>query len=327
METKSKIRLFVLLTVATVAVGLALHSCKEDESLSQITGTVTYAEDLPADGAIVKISSDALGTIEINTVVANASGQYLITGLKNGTYYLSARYNTENVNNLKSAGYNFATSSPVEVSVSGNIVQDLALANATGGTDIINTYDGTWTFDKVHSGVNWSTAYQGDNADLTGKFTSFKVDIAFDESNPEATVIEAWVQLSSANTGEPGRDDLGHCLNGYLGVETDTMADGTYFVSDPNTDTAFFNSTGVKVYGDGYLSSGSLTFRGITKSIDLLFLYTGQADYSADGDGTGIRGGFSGEFKFNAITDFLVTSTSIADLINVKVNANYRKSN
>ena len=190
---------------------------------------------------------------------------------------------------------------------------------------MVNTGDGSWYFDKAHSNINWETAYLGENALLTGKFTSFNIDIDFDESNPEATTIDAWVQLSSALTGEPGRDYLGGCLNGYLGVVLDTLPGGDHYISDKSTDTAYFKSVSVSIFGDGYKAIGDFTFKKIAKSVDLYFHYIGQADYSSEGDGSNVRGGFSCEFEFLAITDFQVTSTSIGDKINVKINANYRK--
>jgi polyisoprenoid-binding protein YceI len=299
--------------------------CTKDAS--SISGTVTYLDAIPADGAIVTLSSDEAGETVISSVVCAADGHYTIPGLLEGTYYLRANYNTANVNNLKAAGFNFATSEAVGVEVSGDVSQDLSMVNAAAGTDVINTVDETWTFDKAHSNINWSTAYVGENALLTGKFNSFSIDVNFDEANPTATTISASVQLSSANTGEPGRDNLGNCLNGYLGVVTDTLNDGSYFVSDESTDVATYVSKTVSEYGDGYKAVGDFTFKGITKSVDLFFNYIGQADYSADGDGSNIRGGITGEFEFLALSDFLVTSTSIGDKINVKVNANFRKAN
>lgn len=201
------------------------------------------------------------------------------------------------------------------------------------GSDVINTTDGTWSLDKSHSNVNWKTAYYGDNAWLTGKFNKFGIDLNFDEANPTATTIEAWVQLSTFNTGEPGRDGTGKCGSGYMGVDWtgsagDTLADGSKDPAfyDPATDFAWFNSTSVSVYGDGYLAKGDFTFRGVTKTVDLYFNYIGQVDYSDEQDGSKIKGGLTGEFEFLALSDFGVSSTSIADKIKITIGANYKKN-
>jgi polyisoprenoid-binding protein YceI len=326
MKTKFKLNR-VSLFIALIASTAIFFRCdkENEEMLYKISGIVTYVDEIPADGAVVTVSSDESGVTVINKVVAGSDGAYLLEGLAGGTYYLTASYNTENQNNLKSEGFNFVTAEPDSVEVSGNITHDITLVNKVGGNEIVNTEDGSWWFDKAHSNVNWATAYMGENALLTGKFNAFNVAIDFDESNPEATTISAWVQLSSANTGEPGRDYLGGCLNGYLGVVLDTLPGGDHYISDTSTDTAYFKSMSVSVFGDGYKAVGDFTFKKITKSVDLYFNYIGQADHSSAGDGSSIRGGFSGEFEFLAISDFLVTSTSIADKINVSINANYRK--
>ncbi|MEX0988334.1 MAG: YceI family protein [Bacteroidales bacterium] len=305
--------------------GLMLYQCGKDNTYT-VAGNVTYGDAIPARGAVVSVSTDSTAGTILNSVVSDAEGFYSIAGLNEGSYYLSSHFNTENVNILKSAGYNFRTASPVLVEVLEDITMDITLVTEPGGNDKVNSEDGSWRFDKAHSNVNWSTAYMGDNALLTGKFNSFGIDIDFDEAVPANIKIRAWVQLSSANTGEPGRDNLGNCLNGYLGVETDTLTDGSYYVSDLNTDTAYYKSTTVTSFGDGYKASGDLIFKGITKEVDLYFNYLGQADYSAAGDGSNFRGSFKGEFEFNAISDYGVTSTSISDKINVSINANYRKN-
>lgn len=195
-------------------------------------------------------------------------------------------------------------------------------SSGSSGIDIINTTDGTWSFDKAHSNVRWETMYYEDNALLTGRFNNFNISIDFDEANPQNGKIEAWIQLSTFNTGESGRDAPGKCGPNYMGIQyLDTL-----YTVDPATDTAWFNSTSIERYGDGYLAKGNLIFKGVTKSQNMYFKYTGQKDYSDPPDGSKIKGGFSGEFTINATTDYGVTSTSIADKVTVLINANYKKN-
>lgn len=192
----------------------------------------------------------------------------------------------------------------------------------TGGDDVINTYDDSWRYDKAHSGVNWKTMYFVDNALLTGKFNTHHVSIDFDESNPSEGQIEAWVQLSTFNSGEPGRDNPGKCGPGYMGVD---YLDTNYTVN-PSTDTAWFHSTSIQSFGDEYLAQGELTFRGVTKTQEMYFTYLGQKDYSESQDGSNVKAGFIGEFSFLARTDYNVPSTSIADKVTVTINVNMRKN-
>jgi polyisoprenoid-binding protein YceI len=182
----------------------------------------------------------------------------------------------------------------------------------------VNSTNSTWTFDKTHSNVNWETEYYGDHAYLTGKFNNFKIDIVFDNASYETTQINAWVQLSTYNTGEPGRDGPGKCGPGYVGVKyLDTL-----FTPDPATDSAFFKSTSTRIEKDMYVATGTFTFMGVTKTVDMYYTFTGITNEMSQGKASK-KAGFKGMFKFNAISDFGVTSTSIADEMIVTVNANY----
>lgn len=184
----------------------------------------------------------------------------------------------------------------------------------------VNSFDGTFTFDKVHSNINWETEYYGDHAYLTGKFNNFDIAIDFDAADYANTHIKAWAQMSTYNTGEPGRDGPGKCGPGYVGVE---YLD-TNFTVDPATDTAWFESTSSRVEYDQYVATGTFTFHGVTKTVDMYYTFTGLTDETSQ-FGDSEKGGFKGTFKFNAISDFGVTSTSIADEMIVTVNANYTR--
>ena len=185
----------------------------------------------------------------------------------------------------------------------------------------VNSYDGTYTFDKAHSNINWETDYYAVGARLTGKFNSFDIKVDFNSADPASSKIEAWVQLPSFNTGEPGRDAPGKCGPGYMGVE---YLD-TNFTVDPTTDSAKFVATGSVVEADHYLTTGTFTFRGVTKDVELRYFFVGiDQTTNSTGDVTD-RAGFRGQFRFMAQSDFGVTSTSIADEVIVTVNANYKK--
>ena len=206
-----------------------------------------------------------------------------------------------------------------------NSVEPLTGGSSTGSDIIDSRAGGNYTFDKSHSNVMWETFYYGDNALLTGRFNIFKIDLYFDQATPSNSLIDAWVQLSTFNTGEPGRDAYGKCGPGYMGVIFDTLS-VTPLTLTPRaeTDTAWFSSTSVQKYGDGYLAKGNFTFRSLTKSVDLYFNYTGLHDYTSS-TGTTTRAGFSGHFNIKALSDFGINATAIADDVKIKVNANYRK--
>jgi polyisoprenoid-binding protein YceI len=200
-------------------------------------------------------------------------------------------------------------------------IEQFGTTNNTGSDNLsVGTPTATWTIDKAHSNVGWSTLYYGDNAMLTGRFNMFNVEINFDQANLAQSNIKAWVQLSTFNTGEPGRDGYRKCGPGYMGVQWDTIAKKPI----PTTDTAWFKSTSIIKSGNGYLAKGDLIFRGITKPTDMFFTYAGIHEYEKDGVKT-YRAGFNGHFKMLANTDFKVNSTSIADEVTVTTNVNVVK--
>jgi len=210
-----------------------------------------------------------------------------------------------------------------------NKVEQLA-TNISTGSDIIDfsTGNSEWAMDKHHSNVGWETYYYGDNAFLTGRFNMFDCKMYFDQANPENTVIHGWVQLSTFNTGEPGRDGAGKCGPGYIGVQwdIDTVPDPDVYTPVASTDTAWFNSTSVERFGDGYVAHGNLKFRGIENPVDLYFQYLGIHEYpSTSGGASTFRSSFTGQFDMLANSVYGVNSTSIADLVTVKVNMEAKK--
>jgi len=208
-------------------------------------------------------------------------------------------------------------------------IEPLSMQDVTGDYTI-NTEDGTWRFDKSHSSVRWQTAYVGSQALLTGRFNSFGASVNFDQANLENSSISGWVVLSTMNTGEPGRDGLGKCGPRSLGVKHngDTLSNGSL---DPDgiiaeSDSAFFSSNSIVAFGNAYKATGTFDFNGVSTDVDLVFSYITEADYSNPPDGSNVKASFSGEFDFPALTVYNVGSSSIADLMNVNINANFRKN-
>ncbi len=176
------------------------------------------------------------------------------------------------------------------------------------GDDMISFND-DWSFDKTHSSVRWETAYLGTAALLTGRFNQFDIEVEFDEDNPENTVINGVVTLSTVNTGEPGRDQ--GCLLGTFGVE--------------DSDEAIFTSTSVEFDESdptGYLVTGDLTFHGITSEVTMQLNYLGTDQLNLRGAETNVAG-FEGQFEINAKTVFGIESGSIADRVVININGQF----
>lgn len=199
-----------------------------------------------------------------------------------------------------------------------------------------------WKLDKSHSSVLWTTSYVGASGLLTGRFNQFGThDVttaemqnyttggqplldnswAFNESDPAQTFINGYVQINTSNTGEPGRD--AGC--NVSGMGTTAIVSGTQNLTVTNL--AKIKSTKVELdpNSNGYIVTLDLTWQGklaapITKSI------VGKLDYikkstiaaATPYDVFGLRLFFS----FNC-RDFGMTSTSIADKIDIECNMNF----
>ncbi len=213
-----------------------------------------------------------------------------------------------------------------------NKVELLAASNNTG-TDVINasiggivppTYTSGWKMDKSHSSVKWETQYYAAGAALTGRFNMFNAKVYFDQANPANTKISGWVQLSTFNTGEPGRDAYGKSGPNYMGVIMDTVTKSPLVLMPrASTDTAWFKSTSCEKFGNGYLVKGDFKFRGLTKTIEMTMTYSGKKTFTSSTTGKkNDKAGLVGKFNINALTVFGVPSGSISDIVTITVDCN-----
>jgi len=196
-----------------------------------------------------------------------------------------------------------------------------------------------WKFDKVHSAVNWSSPFEGVGSALTGKFNQFglanvkSADMqnyvtskqplpdtswAFYENQPEKSHFAGYVQLNQVNTGEPGRD--GGCLIGTFG--TTPIVAGTQNLTVSNIATIKTTKIEFDPLSNNYIATFDFTWQGklaapLTESITAKLTYIPEANA-----GTHNEFGLHLEFQFNC-RDFGITSTSVADVINITINANF----
>lgn len=199
-----------------------------------------------------------------------------------------------------------------------------------------------WKMDKSHSSVLWSTNYVGSAGLLTGRFNQFGIrDVtiaemqnysttgqplldnswAFNESNPGNTFLNGYVQINTSNTGEPGRD--AGC--NISGMGTTAIVSGTQNLTVTNI--ARIKSTKVELdpNSNGYIVTLDFTWQGklaspLTKSIIGKLNYVPKSTITT---GTPYDAfGLQLLFSFNC-RDFGITSTSIADKINIECNMNF----
>src|SRR5580698_1160400 len=130
---------------------------------------------------------------------------------------------------------------------------------------------GTWTIDPVHSEVSFVVRHMMVSK-VRGRFDKFEGTIVT-AADPLQSSVNATVDLSSVNTGEPNRDN--HIRS----------ADFFEVESHP---TMTFQSTGVRRDGDNFLLDGNLTIHGNTRPVTLKLEVNGyggtRAGFSASGE-------------------------------------------
>ena len=107
---------------------------------------------------------------------------------------------------------------------------------------------GSLTFEAVQAGARF-----------TGRFTSFVADVDFDPARPGACRFDVTVDTRSAVTGESQRDEL--------------LAGEDFFWPERHP-LARYRGQGCRPDGDGFVVDGSLTLRGVTRPVALLFSYS-----------------------------------------------------
>ncbi len=202
-----------------------------------------------------------------------------------------------------------------------------------------------WKLDKTHSSVLWSTNYVGAAGLLTGRFNQFGMhDVtdakainyaitgqplkdsswAFYENEPAKTYFSGYVQINTSNTGEPGRD-VG-C--NVAGMGTVAIVSGTQNLAYPNL--AKIQTTEIKPdpASNGYIVTLSLTYQGklatpLTKTgIVGKLTYVPRKNVQFGTAAAYDVFGLQLKFQFNC-RDFGITSTSIADKIDIECNMNF----
>jgi polyisoprenoid-binding protein YceI len=111
-----------------------------------------------------------------------------------------------------------------------------------------------WTVDASHSNASFSVRHMM-ITNVRGEFQKLEGTVSWDPANPEATQIEATIDVASINTRDPQRD--GHLKSGdFLDVE--------------KFPKLTFKSKSVKAKGKEHLHvTGDLTIHGVTKEVVL----------------------------------------------------------
>lgn len=112
---------------------------------------------------------------------------------------------------------------------------------------------GTWKLDPAHSEVSFTVKHLAITK-VRGTFETFDVTIVTGESLADSK-IEASVDVSSVNTGQPGRDDH--------------LRSGDFFLIEEHPHMLFSSTTINSDGGDDFTIHGDLTLRGVTLPVVL----------------------------------------------------------
>lgn len=110
-----------------------------------------------------------------------------------------------------------------------------------------------WTLDPGHSAVGFSVRHLM-ITNVRGEFERFRGEVHYDPSHPEATRIEAAIEIASINTREPKRDA--------------DLRGGLFFDAETHPVMTFVSSR-ARPAGDVLELTGALTIRGITQEVTL----------------------------------------------------------
>lgn len=117
--------------------------------------------------------------------------------------------------------------------------------------------------DQAHTNVGFRVAHMV-IAKTTGSFNDFDASFHFDPEDMSKFSLMATIQADSIDTANGQRDN--HLRSpDFLDV-----------ASHP---TITFRSTGLSMMDDGYVVTGDLTIRGVTKEIDLPVTITGPVEF------------------------------------------------
>lgn len=201
-----------------------------------------------------------------------------------------------------------------------------------------------WKFDKSHSSVLWQTTYVGASGLLTGRFNQFglaevtdplavKYNVttqpladtswAFYENEPSKSYFNGYVQINTSNTGEPGRD--AGC--NVAGMGTVAIETGVQNLSYPNLAKIKTKEISFDPASNGYLVTLDLTYQGkltapLTKTLTGKMKYIPKQRVQFGTAAAYDVFGLQLSFQFNC-RDFGITSTSVADIIEMTCNANF----
>jgi polyisoprenoid-binding protein YceI len=144
-------------------------------------------------------------------------------------------------------------------------------------TQLEGLVPGTWKIDPAHTDIGFRVRHLVSK--VRGTFEEFDGEIVIAD-DPLESAAHATVQLNSINTGTAQRDD--------------DLRSSNFFDVD-RYPVMSFETTGIRVEGEGYVATGDLTIKGVTRPVelDVEFLGVGPDPWG------GTRAGFEATAKIS----------------------------
>ncbi len=139
---------------------------------------------------------------------------------------------------------------------------------------------GTYNFDRAHSFIGFRIRHNG-LIEVPGFFRDFTGAVTYDSKDVTKSSVEFTAKVTSVDTGVAGRDNHLRTKD-FFEVETYPELK--------------FRSTKVEKKGNGWMLTGDLTMKGVTKSVSFPFNLTG---FLAPTERAGSRMGITAETKIN----------------------------
>lgn len=139
---------------------------------------------------------------------------------------------------------------------------------------------GVYSFDKAHSFIGFKVRHMG-LIEVPGFFRDFTGDVNFDSKDVTKSSVNFKAMMTSVDTGVAGRDN--HLRRADF-FEVEKYPEMT------------FKSTKVEKKGKGWIVTGDLTMKGVTKSVAIPFEIAG---WLPAGERSGMKMGIAGETTIN----------------------------
>lgn len=143
-----------------------------------------------------------------------------------------------------------------------------------------NGESGVYNFDKAHSFIGFKVRHMG-LVEVPGFFRDFTGEVNFDSKDVSKSTVAFKAMTTSVDTGVPGRDKH--------------LRTADFFEVEKYPEMTFA-STKVEKKGKGWMVTGNLTMRGVTKQVKIPFEIAGWLPAS---ERSGMKMGIAGETTIN----------------------------